>query len=318
MGRDYHDGGGCRKTDCGKTDCDSQDVVTPQKPVVVLRPANEVSRLERVKPSRARGTSRESAERPAFPGSPEHPEFPITHVKFKSARRLDDETSPEASGGRRDSKGDCGNRSNQSARYGFNTVCMGRLFAWVGSEIHRKRPEEVATRGGQPKGADETGDQRATTRKLSRDQFACAARPETLTQYPQIPPIRQSVALASVDIETKSVGLCKKSYSLLTIQMPRAKKLFVKSGCASTTSERLWLPMYSDLRIPWVCLWLWCSLADVLAGCPMRRGPLKPSQSFDAELCSVTGGLEICHGKWVFRLRFALELLMLRVRRLAT
>jgi hypothetical protein len=105
MGRDYHDGGGCRKTDC-----DSQDVVTPQKPVVVLRPANEVSRLERVEPSRARGTSPESAERPAFPGSPEHPEFPITHVKFKSARRLDDQTSPEASGGRRDSKGDCGNR----------------------------------------------------------------------------------------------------------------------------------------------------------------------------------------------------------------
>ena len=76
--------------------------------------------------------------------------------------------------------------------------------------------------------------------------------------------------------------------------------------------------MYSDFRIPWVCLWLWCSLADVLVGCPMRRGPLKPSQSFDAELCSVTRGLEIWHGKWVFLLRFALGLLTLRVRRLVT
>ena len=136
-------------------------------------------------------------------------------------------------------RGIVGIAASQSARYGFNTVCMGRLFAWVGSEIHRKRPEEVATRGGQPKGADETGDQRATTRKLSRDQFACAARPETLTQCPQIPPIRQRVALASVDIEMKSVGLCKKSYSLWTIQMPRAKTMVVKSGSASTTSERL-------------------------------------------------------------------------------
>ena len=161
-------------------------------------------------------------------------------------------------------RGIVGIAASQSARYGFNTVCMGRLFAWVGSEIHRERPEEVATRGGQPKGADETGDQRATTRKLPRDQFACAARPETLSQCPQIPPIRQSVALASVDIETKSVGLCKKSYSLLTIQMPRAKKLFVRSGCASTTSERLWLPMYSDLRIPWLMCWPAVRCGEVL------------------------------------------------------
>ena len=161
-------------------------------------------------------------------------------------------------------RGIVGIAESQSARYGFNTVCMGRLFAWVGSEIHRERPEEVATRGGQPKGADETGDQRATTRKLPRDQFACAARPETLSQCPQIPPIRQRVALASVDIEMKSVGLCKKSYSLLTIQMPRAKKLFVKSGCASTTSERLWLPMYSDLRIPWLMCWLAVRCGEVL------------------------------------------------------